>query len=91
MVIIPELTGHATIPAGSIHLGNYPGLTHAPQQHGEGIRFAHNGKPVELVVEEGIGIEARYIRDIADTAEAIGVSFGDVLDALKYLHDTKAI
>jgi hypothetical protein len=96
MNLTPNLTGHATAPAGSINLAPYPGLVYAPGQHGEGIRFAHNGKPVEdlrdkylsgpdYVNEGGIGDM------IAHAAEQLGVSFADVCDALKYLRDAKQI
>ena len=88
-MLIPNLTGHATAPVPSVDLWKYPGLTFAPAQHGEGIRFAANGRPVvELLSAEA----SRDTRDQIDRlAEAHGVSFADACDALKFLRDQKMI
>jgi hypothetical protein len=81
--------GIAEIPPGSVNLHAYPGLVHAPQQHGEGIRFAHDGRPVEDVASQGL---AEDVSDSIDRiAASLGVPFGDVCDALKYLRDAGAI
>lgn len=81
--------GHATAPPDGVNLAKYPGLCYAPQQHGEGVRFAHNGRPVGDVLDaEDVGGAARTtLFAVEAMAESFGVSFGDVLDALKYLHD----
>lgn len=70
------------------HLGPYPGLTYAPQQHGEGIRLAHNGRPVE---ELAAAVEPGTVAALDALATAMGAPFGDVLDGLKYLRDEKVI
>jgi hypothetical protein len=89
MTLVAIATATATAPPGSIHLAAYPGLTYAPAQHGPGIRFAHNGRPVDEVAASESG-RAAAIR-IEHIAAALGVSFADACDALKYLHDQKRI
>lgn len=81
--------GRATAPHGSTNLGQYPGLTYAPSQHGEGIRFAHNGRLIDEVVESEAAKAASVYLD--NVAVQFGVSFGDVCDAMKYLRATEVI
>lgn len=71
----------------AIHLHAYPALVYAPQQHGDFIAFAHNGKPVSDLVESSGGVTAA----LDEIAAKHGISFADACDALKYLRDNKAI
>lgn len=67
---------------GTVNLSGYPGLAYAPKQHGEGIRLAHNGKPVEEVAADP---ELAAAADVfAAHAARHGVSFGDMCDAVRY-------
>lgn len=84
-MMIPNLSGHATAPVPSVDLWKYPGLTFAPAQHGEGVRFASNGRPVVEVLSVEVGRDARD--QIDRLAREQGVSFSDACDALKYLRD----
>lgn len=79
------LEGSVAHKPGAVLLNNYPGLVYAPQQHGDFVAFAHNGKPVDDVKSHTA--MAFAISAILDMARDLGVSFGDVCDALKYLRD----
>ena len=63
------------------HLALYPGLTHAPAQHGEGVRFAHNGAPVAAVASLA---GASIIAELDALAAAAGVPLVDYLDGVRY-------
>lgn len=89
MSLVAIATATATAPPGSIDLAPYPGLTYAPAQHGPGIRFAHNGRRVEEVAACDAGRAASV--ELGKIAAALGVSFTDVCDALKYLRDHQRI
>lgn len=89
MPLIPHFVATATTPTGSINLAPYPGLTYAPYQHGEGIRFALNGRSVDEVAASERARAASVHLDAI--AAALGVSFGDSCDALKYLRDQNLI
>lgn len=73
----------------AVHLHAYAGLTYAPQQHGDFIAFARNGKPVQEMADAEPAKAASVYLD--NLAASLGVSFGDACDAMKYLRDTKAI
>jgi len=85
----PHAYGNAAVNPDAPNLHDYPALTHAPQQWGEGIRFAHNGRPVEDLSSMIDDYEVIGAMDAA--ARHLGVSFGDVCDALKYLRGAGAI
>lgn len=69
------------------NLSGFPGLTYAPSQHGEGIRFAHNGTPIEDAL--GHPDAKGAIATLDAIAEKLGVKLPDVCDAIGYLrkHD----
>lgn len=83
MTLLPHFVATATAPADSVDLARYPGLTYAPAQHGEGIRFAHNGRPVEAVAASEAGRAA--VAHLDSVGAALGVSLAEVCDAIKYL------
>lgn len=77
----------------AVNLHAYPGLTFAPQQYGAGIRFAHNGREIKDLADF-LNCEIMWdspISAIEGASKELGVSFGDVCDALKFLRDQKAI
>lgn len=84
---MPLLTAAVTHRPDAVHLHAYAGLAYAPQQHGDFIAFASNGKPVAAVAGDSGGAVAA----LDAIAAAHGVSFGDACDALKFLRDQKAI
>lgn len=91
MDLKPILHGTVEHAPGAINLHPYPALAYAPHQHGEGIRFAHNGRPVEDALKADIAGESDLVAALDRIAAHCGVSFGDVCDALKYLRDRKAV
>lgn len=62
------------------NLSGFPGLTYAPQQHGEGIRFAHNGVPVEEALADPA--MATAVATLDGIAAKLGVKLPDVCDAV---------
>lgn len=76
-----QLFGFTT--GGNVNLSGYPGLTYAPSQHGEGIRLAHNGVPIEDVVSHPDLVAA--VLTLKARAEAHGIpNWRDVCDAVAY-------
>jgi hypothetical protein len=79
--------------ADGVNLAAYPGLTYAPDHWGPGVRFSHNGREVKEVVNLGVDLssDTSLAGAVDQIAEMLGVSFGDVCDAIKFLRDQGAI
>lgn len=83
--LIPHLK--ATCTGGDIDLSKYSHLAYAPSQHGEGVRVASNGFPVDQ-----IATACREQVDILSlAANSCGVTLAEVFDALRYARDNGVI
>ncbi len=83
--LIPTLK--AKCEGGSHDLSKYPHLAYSPSQHGEGVRCASNGFPVDQI--------ALACREPLDTlslaANSCGVTLAELFDALRYARDTGVV
>lgn len=71
------------------NLSGYPGLTYAPNQHGEGVRFAHNGTPIDSALSEPSVADA--IAALDAVAKKHGVKLPDLCDAIGFARNSEAI
>jgi hypothetical protein len=64
-------------------LRDYPRLTHAPAQWGEGVRVASNGKPADEIAR---ACEAE-VQHLADVAVHYDITLAELFDALRWVLD----
>lgn len=75
------MTGECT-PGDGPDLKDFPSLTYAPGQWGEGVRLARNGQPISDVI---VAAQASGITDLLNRmVQETGFSFDEVFDALQY-------
>lgn len=86
---VTKIRGHCT-GGDDLNLGRYPNLTYAPAQWGDGVRTHLAGKSVEDIAEHMTRYETA-ICSLDEHCAELGVTFDELLDALRYARANKLI